>query len=183
MSLEELISNYGYAAIGIGTFLEGETILILGGLSAHRGFLELPWVFVCAFLGSFCGDQMYFFIGRKKGEEFLEKRPAWKAKSARVFALAEKHQTGLMLGFSFMYGLRTITPFLLGSAGISPSRFFLLSLIGTLSWSIVVGSLGYFFGVVVETFIGDIKQYEVLLFGLVAGIGLAFWLVRRFRNH
>lgn len=36
MSLEELISTYGYAAGGIGTFLEGETILILGGFAAHR---------------------------------------------------------------------------------------------------------------------------------------------------
>jgi len=48
MSLEELISTYGYAAIGIGTFLEGETILILVGFAAHRGYLELPWVIVFA---------------------------------------------------------------------------------------------------------------------------------------
>jgi hypothetical protein len=32
MSLEELISTYGYVAIAMGTFLEGETVLILGGV-------------------------------------------------------------------------------------------------------------------------------------------------------
>jgi membrane protein DedA with SNARE-associated domain len=179
MSLEELVSSYGYWAIGVGTFLEGETILVLGGFSAHRGFLELPWVIVCAFLGSFFGDQLYFHIGRRNGEKFLDKRPAWKAKSSKVLALAEKHQTALILGFSFMYGLRTVTPFLLGAAGISPSRFFALSLVGTLVWAVVVGSLGYSFGYALETMLGDIERYELLLFGLITGIGLTLWLGRR----
>ena len=52
MLLEELITTYGYAAVGIGSFLEGETVLVLGGLAAHRGYLELPWVIVYAFLGT-----------------------------------------------------------------------------------------------------------------------------------
>ena len=146
MSLQELVSNYGYLAISVGTFLEGETILILGGLAAHRGFLQLPWVVVCAFLGAFSGNQLYFHIGRHKGEKLLAKRPAWQAKSAKVFAMAEKHQVWLILGFSFIYGVRTVTPFLLGVAGVSPIRFFLLSIIGTLAWATVVANVGYFFG-------------------------------------
>ena len=69
MSLEELVANYGYTAVAIGTFLEAETILLLGGFAAHRGLLELPWVIVCAFLGSFVGDQAFFYIGRMNGEK------------------------------------------------------------------------------------------------------------------
>lgn len=44
MSLEYLIDTYGYPAILIGTFLEGETILVLGGIVAKLGYLKLPWV-------------------------------------------------------------------------------------------------------------------------------------------
>ena len=40
--LESLIDTYGYLTILIGTFLEGETILVLGGFAAHRGYLHLP---------------------------------------------------------------------------------------------------------------------------------------------
>lgn len=179
MSLEELVSNYGYLAIAVGTFLEGETILVLGGFAAHRGFLELPWVMVAAFVGSFCGDQLYFFIGRTKGEQLLNKRPDWKAKSARVLSLLDRHQIALILGFRFLYGLRTVTPFLLGSAGIAPARFFILNMIGALVWAIVVGSLGYVFGSAIEAVIGDIKRYELLFFGVIAGIGLGIWVQRR----
>jgi len=45
MTLESVIDTYGYVAVLIGTCLEGETILVLGG----RGYLALPWVIVAAF--------------------------------------------------------------------------------------------------------------------------------------
>jgi membrane protein DedA with SNARE-associated domain len=60
MDLQSIIENYGYAAILIGTFLEGETILVLAGLAAHQGYLALTWVILAAFLGSLSGDQLFF---------------------------------------------------------------------------------------------------------------------------
>jgi membrane protein DedA with SNARE-associated domain len=178
MSLEELVANYGYTAIAIGTFLEGETILLLGGFAAHRGYLELPWVIVCAFLGSFVGNQTFFYIGRMNGDKMLEKRPHWKAKSEKVLAMLDKNQTWLILGFSFLYGLRSVTPFLLGAAKVSPAKFFVLSMIGVGVWAVAIGSLGYFFGSAIEAMLGDIKRYEIGVFGVMAAVGLGFWLFR-----
>jgi membrane protein DedA with SNARE-associated domain len=43
MDLQSIIRTYGYAAIITGTFLEGETILVLAGLAALQGYLELTW--------------------------------------------------------------------------------------------------------------------------------------------
>jgi len=42
VDLQSIIENYGYAVILLGTFLEGETILVLGGVAAHQGYLALP---------------------------------------------------------------------------------------------------------------------------------------------
>ena len=44
MDLGQLVQDYGYTAIAIGTFLEGEAILLSGGFAAHRGYLSLPIV-------------------------------------------------------------------------------------------------------------------------------------------
>jgi len=44
MSLEDFLNSYGYAAVLAGTFLEGETILILAGIAAKMGYLDLRWV-------------------------------------------------------------------------------------------------------------------------------------------
>lgn len=91
ISLEELISTYGYAAVGIVTFLEGGTILIPGGFAAHRGYLELPWVIVCALLGTFIGDQFYFYLGRTRGRSALEKRCQGQAPGVRASSTRAKH--------------------------------------------------------------------------------------------
>jgi membrane protein DedA with SNARE-associated domain len=183
MPLEELISTYGYAAIGIGTFLEGETILVLGGFAAHRGYLELPWVIVCAFLGTLFGDQLYFYMGRIKGKSAIDKRPHWKAKSDKVLVLLNKHQVWLIIGFRFVYGLRTVTPFLIGASNVSPTRFLVFNMLGSSLWSVTIGVLGYLFGRALEIIIGDIKRYELLVFVMLAWIGAAIWLIHIRKNR
>jgi len=172
MSLEELISTYGYAAIAIGTFLEGETILVLGGLAAYRGYLELPWVLVSAFLGTLIGDQLYFYIGRAKGHSILEKRRNWKSKSEKVYSLLNKHQVLLIFGFRFLYGLRVVTPIVLGASRIAPLHFLILNILGAFTWTIVIGVMGYIFGHTLEVIIGDVKRYELWIFIGLASLGM-----------
>jgi len=83
MDLQSIIENYGYAAILIGTFLEGETILVLAGLAAHQGYLVLTGVIFAAFLGSLSGDQLFFYLGRRHSQAVLSRRPSWKYLSER----------------------------------------------------------------------------------------------------
>lgn len=178
ISIETLISTYGYAAIAVGTFFEGETILVLAGFAAHRGYLALPWVIVWAFVGTLCGDQLYFHLGRAKGARLLRKRPFWADRSARVFDLLHRHQLSLIMGFRFLYGLRTVTPFLIGMSGVSPVRFFVLNTTGAAVWAVSFGISGYLFGRVLELLIGRIEHYELLLFAALALVGIGVWCVR-----
>ena len=182
MTLAELVSTYGYVAIAIGTFFEGETILILGGLAAHQGYLDLSGVIASAFAGTMFGDQLYFYIGRIKGYSVLEKRPHWKRKSERVLRLLHKHQILLILGFRFLYGTRTITPFLIGISRVSPVRFLILNIIGASVWAAVIGGLGYVFGQTLESLLGDIKKYELLISLILLAIGALVWTVYYVRN-
>ena len=77
--LESFLTHYGYVAILLGTVFEGETIMIMGGFSAHRGYLKLlPWVILAGFAGNFIQNQATFFIGRRYGNRTVEKHPDWK---------------------------------------------------------------------------------------------------------
>jgi hypothetical protein len=58
LDVNSLLVNYGYWAVFIGCLLEGETILILGGLAAHQSSLRLVHVIVIATLGGMLGDQI-----------------------------------------------------------------------------------------------------------------------------
>jgi membrane protein DedA with SNARE-associated domain len=181
--LSELIRNYGYLAILIGTFLEGETILLLGGLAAHMGFLELPWVMAAALTGSFTGDQLYYYLGRRYGPRIIARRLSWKESAAKVYRHLRRHQNLLILSFRFFYGLRNVTPFAVGAARISRSRFFILNLIGAVVWAIAFASVGYLSGEAFRLILDDFKRYQlyVLLGLLVAGI--LFWLIMLIRRR
>jgi membrane protein DedA with SNARE-associated domain len=177
MNIEALLQTYGYYALFIGTFLEGETILVLAGFLAHQGYLELRWVILLAFLGSLSGDTLVFHLGRWKGRAFLARHPRWDKRAVRVHRALDRYQAYVVLSFRFFYGLRNITPFVIGSSGFSPTRFLLLNATGALIWAVVVGSAGYIFGEAIRLFLADVKKYERLLLLVVALGGCVLWLI------
>jgi len=176
--LEAWLTSYGYPVLLAGTFLEGETVMVLGGVAAHLGYLSLAWVIACGVIGSVTGDQLYFFLGRRHGKTLLEKRPAWQAPAQRALQLLERHQNLLILGFRFLYGLRSITPFVIGMSGVSWLRYSLLNVIGAGIWASAVGLAGFYFGQAVEAVLGNIKHYELELMSGIIAAAAVFWLAR-----
>ena len=149
---------------------------------AHRGYLDLPLVILAAFIGTLIGDQLYFYIGRVKGKAFLEKRPKWQPKVNRVHDLMERHQTLLILGFRFIYGIRTVTPFILGMSKVSPLKYLFLNICGALLWAIFFGLAGYYFGFTLELLMGKIKKYEIfIIFGMII-VSIFFWIHYRIKE-
>ena len=180
--MEQFVATYGYAAIALGTFFEGETILVIGGFLAHRGYLGLPGVIAAAFVGTFAGDQLFFFLGRRGGMAALEARPRWKARSGRIFRLLREHRLAITLGFRFVYGFRTITPFLIGASGMPALKFLPLNAAGGTLWAVGIGVLGYLLGHTLEILIGEMKRFEIAILLTMASVGAALWAAHRLRK-
>lgn len=180
--IEHLIATYGYAIIALGTFFEGETVLVIGGYIAHLGHLKLEWVIASAFIGTLAGDQLFFFIGRKKGMSMIEKRPVWKKKSKRIFSLMHRHKNLLILGFRFIYGIRTVAPFLIGASGVPPLKFILLNVTGAFIWAVTIGTLGYLLGNTIELFLNEAKKYELVVIAVLILAAAGVWIFRYFRE-
>lgn len=183
MTVEALIQHYGYAAVLVGTFLEGETILVLGGFAAHRGYLGLPWVLLAAFAGTLFGDQLYFLLGRKYSAALLRRRPTWVRRIAQARRLIDRHRILVILAFRFLYGLRTVTPFAVGMSEVTFRQFLFLNAVGALAWTVVIGGAGYLFGQALELFLGDIRHFEMGIFALLAIVGALVWLIRYIRGR
>ena len=176
MSLEELITNYGYLAILIITFIEGETIVILAGVAAHLGYLDINWVIVTAIVGTLAGDQTWYYIGRRWGPKIIARRLSWQVGAEKVYKLLHRHQYWLILSFRFYYGLRNVTPFVIGSAQIPRLRFFVLNLIGAIVWAHAFAYGGYLLGQTFTLFIDDYHKYALYVLGGLVLLGLAIWL-------
>ena len=180
--IAELIEAYGYWAVLFGTLLEGESVLLLAGFAAHRGYLDLATVMGVAVFGSFIGDQLWFYLGRRHGNKILERFPRYTARAARAQELLSRYHTPLILAVRFLYGLRMVLPFTIGMSQISTLRFQALNLAGAVIWSIAIASAGYLFGNAVEYILGDLRHYEKSLLIILATLGFALWFFTRPRK-
>ena len=179
-TLEYLVSCYGYWAILAGTFFEGETILVVGGFLAHLGYLKLPYVMGAAFLGSCLGDQFFFILGRLKGQTILSKFKKAQKRVDRIHKLLYRYNDLIMIGFRFVYGVRILTPIVLGSNhAVKASRFVAFNVLGAIIWSIVISLGGFFFGKALEIIIKDIKHYQATVIAGILIIGLLAWFLHR----
>ncbi|MBC7542782.1 MAG: DedA family protein [Candidatus Sericytochromatia bacterium] len=175
-----LLSSHGYWVVLVGAALEGETVLIMGGMAAHQGLLHLPLVIGAAFLGSLIGDQVCYWIGRRHGRAFLERHPHWQPRAEQANRLLTRYGTAFTIGFRFLYGLRTVSPFVIGAAGMPPWQFTLLNTCGAAVWAMAGAALGYAFGGMAATLIEGIQRNEARFVAVLAGAGILFWLLRRF---
>lgn len=164
-----------YFIIVAWTFLEGETIVIIAGMAAQDWSPNPILIMLAAFVGSLLGDQTWFFFGRLKGKAIIAKRPFWQDKADRIHRMLERHHTWLILGFRFLYGLRNITPLVLGMSEVSTKRFVLLNITGAAIWAAAFTWGGFFLGMAAERFAE--KSRWPLIIGLFAII-LSIWLVR-----
>ena len=183
MSLTALLLNYGYIAVFLGTFLEGETILIMAGFAAHRGYLDLRWVMAVATVGSFLGDQLYFYLGARYGWRILNRFPKLKPRAVRVQALLERYHLLLIPGIRFLYGLRMVGPLVIGMSSVSWTRFFALNLLGATVWAVLIGGSGYLFGNALALVLADLRNYEEALLALMAMGGIVIWLSYHWRQR
>jgi membrane protein DedA with SNARE-associated domain len=171
--LEALILTYGYPALFAGTILEGEAVLILAGFLAHRGYLELPYVILVAFLGAFGSDQLFFQIGRRVGTAFLAKRPNWRDRGAKVQKFFERHRLPIVVGFRFAYGIRNITAVMIGISRFKVSLFMVLNAMSVFIWTGVFVSLGYALGALPDVCLSDVKRVESwVILGIILIVSL-----------
>lgn len=176
--MEQFIADFGYWAVLAGTFFEGETVPVLAGFAANEGILRLDLVMLCAFIGSFCGDQLWFWVGRRYGKTWLAKHPKSAAAAERVGRLLDRWGDWFVLSFRFLYGLRAVSPVAIGLSSISAIRFATLNMISAAVWAVTVGSLGYLFGQAIEGMMGRLKVWEHRILAALA-IALVVYGIHR----
>ncbi len=179
-----LIEQYGYLATFVGTLLEGESLLILSGLAAHRGYLSFPVVVAVGALGGALGDIGFFLLGRHHGGRLVERFPRFAPAVGRVHRMVERHPVATILAVRFMYGLRTAGPAIIGTTRVPWLTFCVLNALGAFAWSACWAGAGWVLGKAAEHLLGDLAHLEKELFlgalvaAVIAAIGLRWWRAR-----
>ena len=184
MDLPALLHTYGYVLIFAGTLLEGETLLLLGGLFAHQGYLNLAGVMLTAFVAAVCGDQMFFHIGRHHAKRLLDRFPKLRDRVNLALHRVERHQVKVVLSMRFLWGLRIALPIALGLTTMKRSRYFAFNLISAAVWACTISLLGYGAGRVISRVFADLHRYELWIAGVLvaAAVVALIWHVGRPRR-
>ena len=177
-----LLANYGYLAIFIGCLLEGETILILGGMAAHQHVLDLLPVIGYASLAGMLGDQALFWTGRYFGARLLPRLHKQQASIERVTQLINQYPTVSIFSVRFLYGMRLVGPMVIGACKVSPLKFACINLFGAVVWATLFASAGYWAGEFLESLLGDLKPYRLPIVVCVIALVATVALYRHFRT-
>jgi membrane protein DedA with SNARE-associated domain len=182
VTLESLIAAYGLPMVLLGSALEGETAALLAGMAAHRGWLSLPAVMAALTLGSFINDQGLFLVGRRLGR--TARVQGWLAKPAakRAVDLLERRPLVFLLSFRFLWGLRTVSPLVIGASKVPARLYLVCNVVAAIVWGVLFASLGYVFGAAITRAFGRIQHAEHLLLlavPIALLIGLGHHLARR----
>ncbi|WP_331012213.1 DedA family protein [Sphingomonas sp.] len=184
MSIETLVAKYGLIALCVGAGMEGETVVLTGGVLAHRHLVPVWGAVAATALGSFVADQSFFALGRRYRDHPRVQRIMARPAFARVLATLERHPVGFILAFRFLYGLRTISPVAIGTSQVPIRRFVLLNAVAAVAWAAMFTALGYAFGEGIEELTGRFRPHLPTLLGTASGIAalvliVRLWLVRR----
>ena len=184
LDFDRLLADYEhfiYPGIFIWTFLEGETFIIFAGYAAFLEQLDFWLIVAFAWSGSFLGDQVYFFLGRRYGQRLLARRPAWKSRVQIALDLLHRYNTGFILSFRFIYGIRNVSSFACGLSELTWLRFCSLNLIAAGVWAISFASIGYLFGHALAALLPQVGKYIGL--GMLAVFLVVVWFLVRAHNR
>ncbi len=141
--ISELLARFGYAAVLVGAFVEGELVLLAAGAVSQSQRLSLPLVVVAGALGSVAWGQTWFHIGRASGAALLVRRPAWRGRAQRVERWLSSSGAWVLVGGRFLAGMGTVLPSVIGASGLSRRRFTVLDTLGALLWSVAFSCAGF----------------------------------------
>lgn len=183
--LAPLIAKYGYTATFVGTLLEGETFLILSGVAAHRGYLDLSLLYGLGALGAFLTDIFFFAMGRVLGPALLKRFPSLASSIARAHALVERLPNSAVISVRFLYGMRSVGPAVIGAGRMTWSRFVVLDALAACLWSTCWVSAGYVLGEAIAPLLPAFTPVGRVFGGLLAVALLvsAVLYIRRRRSN
>ena len=184
--LSDTLGTWTYALVGALAFLEtgafvgliapGETAVVLGGVVAAQGEVNLVAMLLLVWLAAAAGDLASFVLGRRLGRRFLVARgPRFGVtppRLARVEDFFDRHGPKAILVGRFVGIVRAVAPFLAGSSGMRLRAFLPWSVLGTLAWATTFTLVGYVFHRSFSA-AADYVTHGAFALAVVAGVALA----------
>jgi membrane protein DedA with SNARE-associated domain len=192
----ETLGPWTYLLVGVLAFLEtgafvglvapGETALLVGGLVAGQGQIDVVTLIGIVWACAVAGDLTSFFLGRRLGRQFMvrhgSKVQITEERLEQVERFFDRHGGKAILIGRFVGLVRAVAPFLAGSGGMPVRRFVPYDVLGAGMWGTTFVLLGYFFWQSFSTLVDYAKKGAFALGTTITLLIALIWLVRWVRR-
>jgi membrane protein DedA with SNARE-associated domain len=198
-TLEDIGQTLGawtYLLVGVMAFFEtgafvgliapGETVMLVGGLVAGQGEIDVTRLIAIAWVAAVAGDVTSLLLGRRLGRAFLVRHgPKVSITEERLHTVErffERHGGKAILLGRFVGLVRAIAPFLAGSSGMSLRRFLPYDIIGAGLWASTFIMLGYVFWASFDRVVHYAERGALALGTTIVVVAGLTWAVRWLRE-
>jgi undecaprenyl-diphosphatase len=184
-----LVGVLAFAETGafIGLIAPGETTIIVGGVVAGQGEIDLIVLIALVWTCAVAGDLTSFALGRRLGRDFLVRNgPKVQISVERIEQVEgffNRHGGKAVLIGRFVGLVRAVAPFLAGSSGMPLRRFVPYDVVGAGLWGATFCVLGYVFWRSIDQVISIAKKGSLALATVIVLVTAIVWAVRWLRDE
>ena len=184
---------FAEAAFMVGFFFPGETAVVVGGVLAGLGRVNLGVMIAVVVLSAVVGDSVGYEVGKKAGPWLLRRRPPffWRQERPTLEdTVSVKYTLGLLERYGgpavflgrFTAFARVVIPGLAGMSGLRYRTFLFWNVLGAICWGVSFTVLGYVVGVSFAHVLSTIGLWALAIVGLLIA-GVAVFEIRRRRKE
>lgn len=151
-----------------GFFFPGDSLLIVAGLLASEGLIDLRWLIPSAALAAILGDQVGYTIGLRLGGALEVRYVRFQKNIRRAQDFYQRHGGKTITIARFVPVIRTFAPPVAGAARMNYRRFVTYNILGGAGWVSITTLLGYALG----KSIPNIDNYLLLVIAIVVLLSL-----------
>jgi membrane-associated protein len=174
------VINFGTPLLGFILFLGAlgfpigaSVVVIAAGAFSQQGILDWPSAILIGLVGAVIGDMLSYSMGHyAKGwtQQRFGSSPAWVNASE---SFQNNAGWAIFLTRWLITAIAIPTNLIAGGSGYKFSHFLLYDVVGELTWIVLYGGLGYWFGSQWELVYDFISNFGGLILGLVIfGFGI-----------
>jgi membrane protein DedA with SNARE-associated domain len=174
----ETHANIAYVLIVLGVIAEGEIVVIIAGIFANLGSLNIFYAFLATLLGgslkSMIGYSVGMYLHTSHSNHFIVRN----AEKRLNYFLPKFHQRqfwSLFVSRFLVLGLHWFSLIFSGYKKIKMRRFTEAELASLLVWSVTMLSIGYFFSYTALSISNDVRKF----LGIILIFFIIFFIIER----
>ena len=154
---------FAETGLAVGFFLPGDSLLVVAGLFAATGKLNLAILLSTLFVAAVVGDAVGYFTGLRLGPRLFKKQKSLLFRPShlqKAHAFYEKYGGKTIVIARFVPIVRTFAPLVAGAAQMPYRRFVVFNVAGGFLWISTMLLAGYFLGSLLKSRFGiDLDEH------------------------